>query len=197
MIEVLGLPFPVLTVRDVIKPPGKTGNFPSTYELYVGDKEDKWPTCHKGETKKNKILMSSQRGSLLKLLQRIGSVSVQHSPLAKQSVGLWEFGDDPDIDHELKEVLFAFLFPEKTSACLSLQIIPSAIKNWTFWTDSAFKPCLKVWGVRRVWRGALWIFYYLFLLHHYTAFLPSNMSGFLENLPDLKPSSIRMVFRQE
>lgn len=65
----------------------------------------------------------------MKLLQSIGSISVQHSPLAEQSVGLWESGDDPDIDQKLKEVLFASLLHEKTPACLSrIQLIPSTLR---------------------------------------------------------------------
>ena len=80
-------------MRDIIKPLGMTGDFQSIYYLYVGDKEDKWPTCHKGEAKRSKILISSQRGSLLKLLQRTELICIQHSSLAKESqiLGIWRW----------------------------------------------------------------------------------------------------------
>lgn len=56
-------------------------------------------------------------------------ISAPHSLLAEGSVMLWESGDDLDRDHELKEVLFAFLLHEKIPIGLSrTQLVPSTAR---------------------------------------------------------------------
>lgn len=87
----------------------------------------------------------------------------------------------------LREAPFASLLHEKTSVCLSrIQPILSTMRSERLEQNQPLNPSVYVCG------GGMGtaLVLYEFLLHHFTALLPSDMSGFLESLPDLKPSSM-------
>lgn len=126
--------------------------------------EGKELTCNEGKTKRSKILVSPQRGSIL-VSPECRSVSALHSPLAEERVRLWESGNDVDRDHELKEVLLVSPLYEKTSVRFSgIQLIPRTTKIEHSEQNQPLNPSVYVCG------GGVSIVLFLsqFLLHHFT-----------------------------
>ena len=134
---------PGLTIFDVNnerhnKAIGKDRWF-SKYLLSLCWRQDKRPTCHKGEAKRSKILISSPRGSLLKLLQRTGLISIQHSPLAKESQTLRIWRWSRHRPWAKRSLVCIFITWENINWPPRNSIYTKLHKNSTFWTNSAFK----------------------------------------------------------
>lgn len=132
--------------------------------IFMFDMEGKELTCNKGKTKRSKMLISPQRGSVL-VSPECRSVSALHSPLAEERVGLWESGDDVDRNHELKEILFVSLFYEKTVCFSRIQLIPTTARTEHSGHNQPLNPSVYVCG------GVVSIVLFLSqcLLHHFNS----------------------------